>query len=88
VHVVRGDRSLTGAPGELVSILALHGRAEGVTTDGLLYPLTGEALEPGSSRGVSNVFVTPTARIRMARGVLLAVLPAAEEPLEAAEGAK
>ena len=88
VHVVRGDRSLTGAPGELVSLLALHGRAEGVTTDGLRYPLAGETLDPGSSRGVSNVFVTPTARVRLASGVLLAVLPAAESPPEPAKGAK
>ena len=56
VHVVRGERALEGEPGELLSLLALHGPAEGVTTEGLAYPLRGETLEPGSSRGVSNVF--------------------------------
>jgi thiamine pyrophosphokinase len=75
VHVIRGGRALEGAPGELVSLLALGGRAEGVRTDGLEYPLTDEALEPGSSRGVSNRFSASTARIDVRRGTLLAVRP-------------
>ena len=75
VHVVRGQRVLSGAPGDLVSLLALHGPAEGVLTEGLAYPLAGETLEPGSSRGVSNVFVADIARITLERGVLLAIRP-------------
>ncbi len=78
VHVVRGERALEGAPGDLVSLLALNGAAEGVTTEGLEYPLRGETLEPGSSRGVSNVFAVDRARVRVERGVLLAVQPGPE----------
>jgi thiamine pyrophosphokinase len=78
VHVVRGERVLAGAPGELVSLLALHGPAEGVRTEGLEYPLEGETLEPGSSRGVSNVFVGESARVAVERGVVLAIRPGAE----------
>ena len=74
-HVIRGERLLSGDPGELISLFALHGPAAGVTTEGLLYPLRGEALEPGSSRGVSNVFASPEARIELEHGVLLAVRP-------------
>ena len=73
VHVVRGEREITGAPGETLSLLALHGPAEGVRTQGLAYPLRGETLEPGSSRGVSNVFVSDLARVTLERGVLLAI---------------
>jgi thiamine pyrophosphokinase len=76
VHVVRGERELLGLPGELVSLFALGGRADGVVTDGLVYPLRGEALESGSSRGISNVFARRDARVTVARGVLLAVRPA------------
>jgi thiamine pyrophosphokinase len=76
VHVIRGSRELRGASGELVSLLPL-GRAEGVTTEGLLYPLRGETLETGSSRGVSNVFRDETARVSVEQGVLLAVRPEA-----------
>jgi len=75
VHVVRGERKLKGEPGELVSLLALHGPAEGVRTEGLAYPLIGETLEPGSSRGVSNVFAAARVQIAVERGVLLAVRP-------------
>jgi thiamine pyrophosphokinase len=74
VHVVRGSRTLHGTPGELVSLLPL-GRAVGVTTEGLAYPLRGETLEAGSSRGVSNVFESETAHVSIERGVLLAIRP-------------
>jgi thiamine pyrophosphokinase len=74
-HVVRDERRLEGEAGELVSLLALHGPAAGVVTEGLAYPLRGETLRPGSSRGVSNVFVATDARIAVERGVLVAVRP-------------
>ena len=79
VHVVRDERTLEGEPGELVSLFALHGPAEGVRTEGLVYPLAGETLEPGSSRGVSNVFAANAARIAVDRGVLVAIRPGADE---------
>jgi len=75
VHVVRDERTLSGAPGELLSLFALHGPAREVRTDGLAYPLDGETLEPGSSRGVSNVFATEIATISIESGVLLVVRP-------------
>ena len=78
VHVVRGSRELAGEPGELVTLLAVNGPAEGVTTEELVYPLHGETLEPGSTRGVSNVFAAEAARIELASGVLLAVRPGAK----------
>lgn len=75
VHVVRGERVLSGEPGELVSLFAVHGPASGVVTEGLVYPLCGETLEPGSSRGLSNVFAASKARVGLERGVLLVVRP-------------
>ncbi len=75
IHVVRGERSLTGRIGELISLVALHGPAVGVVTEGLAYPLGGETLAPGSSRGVSNRFAAPEARVALASGVVLAVCP-------------
>ena len=81
-HVVRGERRLEGEPGELVSLLALHGPADGVTTAGLAYPLRGERLLPGSSRGMSNVFTATEARVAIASGVLLIVRPGSERKNE------
>jgi thiamine pyrophosphokinase len=77
VHVVHGARDLEGTPGELVTLLPLNGAAHGVRTEGLAYPLRGETLEPGSTRGVSNVFADTSARITLERGVLLAIRPGA-----------
>jgi len=75
VHVVRDDVSFEGRPGELVTLLAVHGPAHGVTTEGLLYPLRGETLHPGSTRGVSNEMTVPSATVSLREGVVLAVLP-------------
>lgn len=75
VHVIRGSRTLAGSAGELVSLFAMHGPACGVVTEGLRYPLLGETLGQGSTRGLSNVFVEAEARVSVERGVLLAVRP-------------
>ena len=75
VHVVWRARELEGVPGEILTLLPVHGTAEGVRTDGLAYPLRGETLEAGSTRGVSNVFAETTARVTLERGVLLAIRP-------------
>jgi len=75
VHVVRGERMLAGVPGELLTLLPLGGPATGVTTEGLEYPLAGETLGPGTTRGVSNVFTSTGARVTLTDGVLLAVRP-------------
>ena len=75
VTVVRGWATLVGAPGELVSLLAVHGVASRVTTEGLLYPLDAEDLLPGSTRGVSNELVGNVARVSIDAGVVLAVQP-------------
>jgi len=75
VHVVRGERRLRGRVGELVSLFALHGPATGVVTDGLAYPLRGETLPPGTSRGTSNVFVAEEALVSVGGGVVVALRP-------------
>ena len=78
MHIIRDSRTLAGAPGDLLTLLAVHGAAGGVTTEGLAYPLLGETLPPGTSRGVSNVFSASEARITVERGCLLAIQPAPE----------
>ena len=75
VTVVRGRVELTGPVGDVVSLLPAHGVAIGVTTTGLLYPLAGEDLPAGSTRGVSNELTAPTATVEVRNGVLLAVQP-------------
>lgn len=64
---------LSGRIGDLVSLLPIGADALGVTTEGLRYPLLDEPLLLGRTRGLSNVRVTPTARVSLRAGHLLVV---------------
>ena len=56
-----------------VTLLPMTETVEGVTTKGLFYPLFNEVLEMGSSRGVSNEFVSDIAEISISKGLLLVI---------------
>jgi thiamine pyrophosphokinase len=79
IHVLHGPahRRLTGAAGQLVSLVPLHGHTVGVTTSGLRYPLADEDLAAGTSRGVSNEFIDAgrAASVTLRGGVLLVIIP-------------
>ena len=77
VQVMQGPTSLTlaGDPGDVVSLLALLGDAEGVTTSGLRYPLTDEPLLAGTSRGVSNEFLVRHPDVHVRHGALFVIVP-------------
>jgi thiamine pyrophosphokinase len=83
LRIVRDDTSvralsdggrlvLDGASGDIVTLLPI-GDADGVTTDGLAYPLAGDTLRMGQSRGLSNVIATTPASVRLQAGTLLVV---------------
>ena len=69
----RASLSLSGRPGDLVSLLPFAGPAGGVTTSGLRYALINEALEVGPARGLSNVRLEATASVSLKVGSLLVV---------------
>lgn len=71
---------LTGRPGDLVSVLPVHGAARGITTDGLRFALSDEDLAAGSSRGVSNQWVADVATVRLRAGTLVVVAPGLPGP--------
>ncbi len=73
--MVTRSREITGDVGSHVSLLPVFGPVREITTTGLLYALSDDLLSPGSSRGVSNELVAPTARISVGSGTLLAVQP-------------
>lgn len=73
--VVRTHRGFAGEPGSLLSLLAVGGPARGVRTRGLRFPLHGETLAPGSTRGVSNEMEDHRAEVSLDAGVILAVQP-------------
>ena len=59
--------------GSLVTLLPVRGDAEGVRTTGLRYPLDGDTLAFGRSRGLSNVVTASPATVSLASGVLLVI---------------
>lgn len=73
--IVRSHVAFEGIPGELVTLLPLSCGSNSVTTSGLLYPLDGEALSAGSTRGVSNEMVGSVATIIVSSGVIAVVRP-------------
>ena len=64
---------LEGSAGDLVTLLAVRGDAEGVRTHRLRYPLAGETLPFGAARGLSNLVMTAGASVACDRGVLLVI---------------
>jgi thiamine pyrophosphokinase len=65
---------IAGQAGDTVSLIPLGGDAIGVATHGLEYPLYGETLYFGSTRGVSNLLLAGTARVALQAGILLVVI--------------
>lgn len=62
-----------GRPGDRVTLLPLGVGVDGVTTRGLVYPLSNDRLAAGSTRGLSNVIDTPNASVDLRTGILLVI---------------
>ncbi|RLC97753.1 MAG: thiamine diphosphokinase, partial [Chloroflexi bacterium] len=78
VFLIHSAATITGRPGDTVSLIPLGGDAVGVTADGLEWPLCEETLRFGPARGVSNVLTAEQARVRVRRGMLLCVVTRAQ----------
>lgn len=68
-----GQGEVHGRSGDLVSLIPWGGPVEGVSTEGLRWPLYGETLYVYKSRGVSNVMLADTASVQTQSGMLLVV---------------
>jgi len=64
---------LDGRIGDLVSLQPLGATVEGITTEGLEYPLSDEPLVFGPARGQSNVRTAATALVTVRKGRLLVI---------------
>lgn len=80
LRAVRDAAAIEGAPGDLVTLLALTRTAAGVSTEGLAYPLHEATLYRGDSRGVSNVLEDRRGGVRLRRGLLLLIHRAGGDP--------
>ncbi|MBI2324596.1 MAG: thiamine diphosphokinase [Chloroflexi bacterium] len=75
MRVIHGGQraDLLGREGDLVTLVAVGGDAQGVVTAGLRYPLRSETLRLGSSRGVSNEIGAAAASVSVGAGCLLVI---------------
>jgi thiamine pyrophosphokinase len=64
---------IQGKAGDTVSLIPWGNPVEGVSTDGLVYPLHKETLLPYRTRSLSNQMLAETAKVSLKRGLLLCV---------------
>jgi len=67
----KGSLALAGPVEALVTLIPVNGDAEGVTTEGLRYPLRDETLRFGRARGLSNEVDSLPATVTVRKGSLL-----------------
>jgi thiamine pyrophosphokinase len=68
-----GQAEVQGRSGDTVSLIPWQVPVEGVTTQGLQWPLYAETLYPYKSRGISNVMLGGVASVSIQAGLLLIV---------------
>lgn len=75
MELIRGGQQIQirGQKGDTVSLVPLSQDAEGVSLEGLEYPLFNENLKIGSTRGISNIMTGPDAGISLQKGLLLCI---------------
>jgi len=73
IRAIRGEGSLSlaGPVEALVTLIPVSGDVEGVTTEGLRYPLRNETLRFGRARGLSNEVDSLPAKVTVRKGSLL-----------------
>ncbi len=71
IYLVRDRLTLSGRPGEFLSIIPLTETVSGVTLEGLEFPLQDAQMEMGSSLGISNRFTGKEAVISIRQGILI-----------------
>lgn len=73
IYLLKDSLSLFGKKGQTVSIVPINGDVEGVTTNGLEYPLDNETMYFASSRGISNVMTGNECTISAKKGMALVI---------------
>jgi len=70
---ISDNASIKGKTGDILSLIPIAGTVSGVKTTGLRYPLNGEDLLFGKTRGVSNEMLANEARVSIVSGILLCI---------------
>jgi len=70
---INGKAVIHGKPGDIVSFIPWGSPVEGVSTEGLVYPLNKETLFPDRTRSVSNQMLARNAQVKLKSGLLLCI---------------
>jgi thiamine pyrophosphokinase len=73
LYVVKDSIKLEGNKGDLLSLLPLSSRVEGINLKGVLYPLQDSVMEIGNPYGVSNKFAENTAELTIVSGYMIVI---------------
>jgi thiamine pyrophosphokinase len=73
VFLIQQQRTVSGQPGDRISLIPLDEQVKGVTTQGLEWSLEDEVLYRSATRGISNIMVNDTVIISARSGNLLCI---------------
>lgn len=73
IYVIDKGTELKGDIGDYLSLFPLSSQVSGIRTQGLKYPLKGETLKLGPTRGLSNEFTGNIAQVSFDDGLLLVI---------------
>lgn len=73
IYLLKDRVEINGRKGQTLSIIPINGNAEGITTDGLEYPLNNETLYFADTRGISNVMLENKCTISIKNGMALII---------------
>lgn len=74
IYLIDKEIQIKGARGDIISLLPLTDRVEGICTSGLHYSLKDATIEREIPYGVSNIFIDSTIKISIKSGLLLVIL--------------
>lgn len=74
IYILKDVLKIQNKKGKTLSILPIKGDLEGITTEGLMYPLCNETLYFGKCRGNSNVILDNTLKITVKKGMGIVVI--------------
>jgi len=73
VYVVKDGIKLLGNKGDLLSLLPLSSKVEGINLEGVYYPLQNAVMEIGNPYGVSNVFKESMVSLNIETGYMIVI---------------
>lgn len=73
IYITKDSIELEGVPGDLLSLLPVGGDVTGITTKNLKYALHDSTIKLGDTVGVSNVFQSTNAKVKIKNGYLLVI---------------